>query len=134
MEEKWKVIENYPNYQISNYGRVKSLKYYSNVHKKYYDRELMLKEKTNKSGYKYVSLGCGKRGKKKAFSIHRLVAQAFISNPNSYKEVNHIDGNKNNNCVENLEWCTRKENILHAYKLGLKKSIQEYIKIKKESV
>ena len=132
MKEKWKEIEDYPNYQISNYGRVKSLKYYNNVYKKYYDRELILKEKINKSGYKFVSLGCGKRGKKKNIAIHRLVAKAFIPNIKNYKEINHKDGNKNNNRVENLEWCSRSENMLHAYKLGLHKPIQEYIKQKKE--
>lgn len=133
MQEKWKEIENYPNYQISNFGRVKSLKYYSNIHKKYYDRELILKEKDNKHGYKFVSLGCGKRGKKKNIAIHKLVAEAFIPNSYNYKEINHIDGNKHNNRADNLEWCSRSQNMLHAYKLGLHKPIQEYIKNKKEA-
>lgn len=132
MQEIWKEIKDYPNYQVSNLGRVKTLKYYSNIHKKYYDRELILKEKDNKYGYKFISLGCGKRGERKNIAIHRLVAQAFIPNPNNYKEVNHIDGNKSNNKVNNLEWCTRQENVLHSYKLGLKKPIQEYIRLKKE--
>ena len=134
MQEIWKEIKDYPNYQVSNFGRVKTLKYYSNIHKKYYNRELILKEKDNKHGYKFVSLGCGKRGERKNIAIHRLVAQAFILNPNNYKEINHIDGNKNNNCADNLEWCTRQENVLHAYRLGLKKPIQEYIRLKKEMV
>lgn len=130
MKEEWKTIENYPNYEISNMGRVRALKYYSNIHKKYYDREIILKEKTNMHGYKMV--GLSNSDGRKSFSIHRLVAKAFIKNSNNYKEVNHIDGNKANNCYINLEWCTRKSNILHAYRIGLKKPIQEYIKIKKE--
>lgn len=134
MQEIWKEIKDYPNYQISNLGRVKTLKYYSNIHKKYYDRELVLKEKINSHGYKFIGLGCGKRGNKKNFAIHRLVAEAFIPNPNNLPEINHKDGNKRNNRAENLEWCTRSQNMLHAYKLGLHKPIQEYIKYKKEAI
>ena len=130
MKEIWKNIKDYPNYMISNLGRVKSLKYYSNIHKKYYDRELILKEKTNRFGYKFVGLS-NKNGRKNKM-IHRLVAEQFIKNNKNYKEINHMDGNKSNNCVDNLEWCSRKQNILHAYKLGLKKPIKEYMKLKKE--
>ena len=134
MQEIWKEIKDYPNYQISNLGRIKALKFYSNIHKRYYDRELLLKEKKNSHGYKFISLGCGKRGTRKNIAIHRLVAEAFIPNPNNLPEVNHIDGNKLNNNIDNLEWCTRSENMLHAYKLGLHKPIQEYIKCKKEAI
>jgi len=134
MEEIWKEIKDYHNYQVSNLGRVKTSKFYSNIYKKYFDRELILKEKTNCFGYKFVGLGCGKRGKKKNIAIHRLVAQAFLDNPNNYKEVNHKDGNKANNNVNNLEYCSRSQNMLHAYKLGLHKPPQEYIKFKKEAI
>lgn len=132
MQEIWEKIKDYPNYEISNLGRVKALKFYSNVHKQYYDRELILKEKTNRYGYKFVSISNELCRKNK--SIHRLVAEAFIENPNDYKEVNHKDGNKSNNKVNNLEWCSRRDNVLHSYKLGLKKPIQEYIKLKKEAL
>ena len=57
--------------------------------------------------------------------VHRVVAKAFIPNPDNLPEVNHIDGNKQNNCVENLEWITRSDNLKHAYKIGLKKSTGE---------
>lgn len=130
MREIWKKIKDYPNYEISNLGKVRALKYYSNVHKKYYERILILKQKTNKWGYNFVGLS-NENGRKNK-SIHRLVAETFIPNINNCKEVNHKDGNKNNNKVQNLEWCNRKDNIIHAYKLGLKKPIQEYIRLKKE--
>ena len=93
---------------------------------------LILKEKTNRFGYKFVGLSNEKGRKNKM--IHRLVAETFIDNPKNYKEVNHIDGNKSNNRIDNLEWCDRKHNVLHSYQLGLKKSIQEYIRLKKEAI
>lgn len=121
MKEIWRDIEGYEClYQVSNLGRIKSLKFWSNVHKKYYEKETILKNKINKHGYEFV--GLHKHNKTKNFSVHRLVAEAFIDNPKMYKEVNHIDGNKLNNNVENLEFTTRSENMLHAYKLGLKKA------------
>lgn len=102
-KEIWKDIEEYEGlYQISNFGNVKNKK-----NKK-------IKEATHYHGYKYVMLSKNKKQKKKY--IHRLVAQAFIENPNNYKEVNHKDGNKENNYIDNLEWCTRSYNVLHSYK------------------
>lgn len=132
MQEIWKDIKDYPNYQISNFGRVKALKFYSNIHKKYYDRELILKEKTNRFGYKFV--GLSNENGRKSKMIHRLVAEHFIEKKINNYEVNHIDGNKSNNRVDNLEWCSRRDNVLHSYRLGLKKPIQEYIRLKQEVV
>ena len=77
----------------------------------------MLVPSCNGNGYLYVSKQSGR--KTKHYYVHRLVAEAFIENPLNKPEVNHIDGNKRNNIVENLEWCTRGENIIHAYKTGL---------------
>jgi hypothetical protein len=101
MEEKeiWKPIEGYENYQVSNFGVVKSLK-----HKK----EIILIPYKDIWGYLRVTL-C-KNGNYKHFKIHRLVAQAFIPNLNNYPQVNHIDENRLNNHVDNLEWCTAKYN------------------------
>lgn len=87
-------------YQVSNLGRIKSLKF---------GKEKLLSPAFDKDGYLYVCL-C-KNGEKKRYFIHRLVAQAFLPNPNNYPEVNHIDENKLNNNVDNLEWCDRKYNI-----------------------
>ena len=107
--EIWKDIQGYEGrYQISNYGRVKC--FYRN---KNGDE---LKVKTSRTGYKVAKLT--KNGKRKWMSVHRLVAMAFIP-PYSGEQVNHIDADKTNNHVENLEWCTAKENTLHAIKLGL---------------
>lgn len=61
-------------------------------------------------------LHCIKNGKRKTFRVHRLVAENFIDNPFMLPQINHIDGNKINNCVENLEWCTNSENMEHVYK------------------
>ena len=73
----------------------------------------ILKGSTTKKGYRSVELNG------KAYPIHRLVAMAFIPNPYGKPQVNHIDGDKLNNCVSNLEWCTNEENMKHAYATGL---------------
>lgn len=84
-------------------------------------RKCIRKPFLNNSGYLRVNL-YDKRGKSSKYYIHRLVAQAFIPNPYNYKIVNHIDGNKLNNCVDNLEWCTQSENKKHAVKNELEDS------------
>lgn len=102
--EEWKDIIDYEGlYQISNYGRVKSL---GNDKTK---KEKILKFGKDKDGYLQVHL-C-KNGKKKTCKVHRLVAQAFIPNPNNYEEINHKNENREMNTVENLEWCTRQYNV-----------------------
>ena len=103
-KEIWKDIEGYEGrYQISNRGNVKSLNYNHN------GKEKILKPIiNNKHGYAYVGLHL--EGKTKNYYIHRLVAIAFIPNPDNLPEVNHRDENKENNTVENLEWCDRAYN------------------------
>lgn len=103
MKEIWKDIAGYEGlYQVSNLGNVKSLNY--NRTKK----ERILIPGKNNSGYLLVMLS--KNGTRKTFTIHRLAAQAFIENPKNLPEVNHIDEDKTNNCVSNLEFCDRKYN------------------------
>ena len=108
MEEIWKEIIGYEGkYWISNLGRVRSN----------YLGGMFLKPHYHRSGY--IKVQFSKNGKSKHFFIHRLVAIHFIPNPYNLREINHKDGNKENNCVDNLEWCTRKENIQHAERMGL---------------
>ena len=91
MEEIWKIIEGYPNYMVSNKGRVKSLNYHRER------KEKIMENKKTKTGYLRITLN--KNGKYKTFAVHRLVAEAFIPNPNNLPEVNHKDENKQNNFV-----------------------------------
>ena len=112
-EEIWKDIEGFEGYyQVSNMNRVKSLErtvrcglngsYYRTIH------ERILKPRKASNGYLQVLLS--KDGKAKMYLVHRLVATVFCENPQGYKEVNHIDEDKTNNCADNLEWCSRSYN------------------------
>lgn len=116
MKEIWKDIPNYEGlYQISSFGNVKSFPRKGTQTRK----ERILKFKKDKKGYFFVHLS--KNNIQKSIKIHRKVAILFIPNPLNKPQINHIDGNKQNNKLENLEWCTNGENQLHAYKIGLQK-------------
>lgn len=108
--EIWSKIEGYEDYEISSFGNVKSNKFWNGK------KDTILKI-NNAPPYSGVNL-C-KDGKIKRFSVHRLVAMVFIPNPLNLPQVNHRDGNKKNNRVENLEWVTAKENNDHAVLTGL---------------
>jgi hypothetical protein len=97
--EVWNPIQNYDNYEVSSFGRVKNKK-----------TERILKHSCRGG---YLSLGLTQNGKKLAISVHRLVANAFIENPEDKPQVNHIDKNRSNNNIGNLEWSTALENNLH---------------------
>lgn len=102
--EKWKYINN--NYLVSNLGKVKSLSRNGTINK-----ERILKHKINKVGYNSVYIGKWKL-------VHRLVAEAFITNTDNKPFVDHIDHNKSNNSIDNLRWVTMEENNKHRYDCG----------------
>lgn len=128
-KEIWKDIKGFESlYQVSNLGRIKSLSKFINNNPKsktigFYSKEKNLKPTKSNSGYLYVVIY--KKSKKYTLFIHRLVAQAFIPNPDNLPQVDHLDGNKLNNNVDNLEWVTSKENINRAWKMGLYKPRSE---------
>ena len=130
--EEWRDIKGYEGkYMVSNLGRFKSLNYRRT------GKEKILEGYPDKDGYLYVNL-C-KDGKGKQCMIHRLVAMAFIPNPDNLPEVNHKDEDKTNNRVENLEWCSRLYNNTYngrAKKVGKKlrgrKQSEEHIKKRAE--
>lgn len=101
--ETWIPIEGWP-YEVSSHGNIRRGEY-------------LKKLQVNQQGYQRIQLSHGK--KVKTFPVHRIVAKAFIANPGNLPQVNHKDGNKTNNNIENLEWVTRSENLLHAFAIGL---------------
>ena len=129
MKEVWKDIEGYEGlYQISNLGNVKSLDR-TQIQKRgdlYYNKKYkgqIIKSHLTHRGY--CAVGVTKHNRHKNFSVHRLVARAFIPNPENKPEVNHIDGNKQNNDVRNLEWLTPSENIIHMHRMYKEKREKE---------
>lgn len=113
--ENWRDIEGYEGfYQVSNMGRVKSLGRWVNTKgdSVKFNKERILKPVKDKDGYLIVGLNKG--GSKKMHKVHRLVLNAFIPNPNNLPEVNHIDEDKTNNRVSNLEWMTSKDNTRYS--------------------
>lgn len=134
MNEVWKTISGYESrYEVSNLGRVRSIPRYVDNHtgeKLIKGREIS--QHINKRGYVIVSLN--KESKRKTYKVHRLVAEAFIENPFNKPQVNHIDGDKTNNRVDNLEWNDNSENQLHAYRTGLHKPSNKSGKRKRKVV
>ena len=124
--EIWKPIDEFnESYEVSNMGRVKSLPKWMG---RYFSEVRVLKPKIDKYGYERVTL-CYDNGKRKYSTIHRLVANTFIKNEENLKTVNHIDGNKLNNRMENLEWMSNRDNIIHAWDTGLKDKQREHTSI-----
>ncbi|ELC8411524.1 NUMOD4 domain-containing protein [Clostridium perfringens] len=121
--EEWRDIKGYEGlYQVSNYGRIKSLLGWNG--KRYVKRTKILAPSSQQLNINYCRsvVKLSKNGERKDYKVHRLVAKAFLDNPNNYDVVNHKDGNPLNNNVENLEWCTQKQNIRHALENELKVS------------
>lgn len=114
MIEVFKEIKGFESYKISNLGRV--------INKDNFE----LKHRTHsKSGYKQINLWDGKKHHKRY--IHRLLAEQFLPNPNNYRTVNHINGCKTDNRLENLEWCSDERQQREAFRLGLKKKTGRYL-------
>lgn len=119
-KEIWKDISDYEGYyQCSNLGNLKSLKRLTNCNNFFREeQEKILKQSISKKRkVKYISLN--KKGKLKTFAVHRIIAKTFIKNPLQYGEINHKDGNPSNNNINNLEWCSRSQNMIHARDNGL---------------
>lgn len=101
MQEIWKNIEGYTNYKISNLGRVYSIK-----------NNIILKQRLDRYGYPCVTLS--NKRKTKNFLVHRLVAKSFLKNPKNLPTINHKDENKQNNCIDNLEYMSVKDNVRYS--------------------
>lgn len=103
--ERWRNIHGFPTYRVSDKGRVSRV---------IDGKRRILHPSVNDTGYMRVNLYRDKQPHPK--NVHRLVAEEFIPNPNHLEQVNHINSNRSDNRVENLEWCTNKQNMIHAYK------------------
>jgi len=108
----WKTLiyqgKSFEQFEVSNNGQIRKT-----------ETKHVYKLHLNKTGYWQVCVSLGSRNNKKIFRLHKAVAETFIPNPDNKKTVNHIDGNKQNNLVENLEWATYSENTKHAFNTGL---------------
>lgn len=114
--KQWKPVKGFEDYEISTDGRLRSHKY---------DRTIVLKPRITYDGYVWYVLS--KHGKGYSRRAHRLVAEAFIPNTDNKPTVNHIDGDKKNNAVDNLEWATLEEQMTHAYAHSLKLPVRGYL-------
>lgn len=110
-EEEWKDVVGFPRYEVSTYGRVRT-------------KPLYLKPGAIRGAHLTVAL-CSGKGKPKTGYVHRLVAQAFIPNPEGLPIINHKNGNPQDNRINNLEWCTHSHNVLHGYHHNGKRNYNE---------
>jgi hypothetical protein len=114
-KEEWKPIPQYPGFEASSQGRIRR------------PNGKIPKQSTTELGYLVIGI------KRTPTKVHRLVAMAFIPNPNGFKTINHKDGCKTNNQPNNLEWCTHQQNMMHAYKTGLIKLPPDYAKARQNT-
>ena len=107
MVEEWRSVPGYDRYEVSTFGRIRSIDFVDSIGRKHTGK--MLRQSTDgKGNYLYVTLTVSGMRRKEA--VHRIVASAFIGNTEGYNEINHIDEDKKNNAVWNLEWCSRSYN------------------------
>lgn len=107
MDEKWKIVPGFPNYEASDLGRIRHA----------FSRRVRKPNRHRKWNYYSVCVHSG--GKRKNIKVHRMIAAAFLPNPQQKPQVNHLDGSRLNNKLTNLEWATSAENMLHAWRNGL---------------
>ena len=133
IEEIWKPVVNYEkSYEVSNLGAIRGIdrEIYTPLIGNFIKKGKIIIQSFDSSGY--CQVGLSGKGVKKTTSVHKIVAYAFIDNPKNLPQVNHIDGNKLNNKVDNLEWCTNQENQEHARETGLyEKMYKEAMKRRK---
>ena len=116
MAEVWKQVSDFEGlYEVSNEGRIRKVRFINN----HVDKEKVFLVTPQDNGRGYLKVSLYKNGQQTQRLVHRVVADAFLDRDPNRDFVNHIDGNKRNNRADNLEWCTRSENMLHAYKSGL---------------
>ena len=129
--EIWKDIKGYEGiYQVSNLGNIKSLSRFMERGKfTHFSKEVIMNGQLDKDGYNVFMLTLNR--KQKLLKGHRLVAEAFILNPENKPQVNHINGIKTDNTIKNLEWNTNSENQLHSYKIGTSKKGAEHGRARK---
>ena len=114
--EIWKDVIGYEGlYQVSNLGNVKRIGFFSGVNKKYLNNYNLIPMDNGKG---YLRIKLTKNNKSKRVMLHRIIAEAFVDNKLNKPFVNHINSNKKDNNIENLEWCTQSENVKHAVKVG----------------
>lgn len=106
---EWRIVQEYDHYEVNELGQIR-----------HRDRRKILSPRSNPGGYQYVNFKIN--GKGHNFAVHRIVANAFVPNPNQYPEVNHINGDKTDNRAINLEWVTSSENKIHSHQSGTRQS------------
>lgn len=134
MEEKWKDIPGYEGiYQVSNTGKIKSVSHYTRNNT---NGGMRLTKGKILSQYKmpngYLQVKLSKNEVREKHYVHRLVASVFINNVNNMSDVNHIDGDKENNCIDNLEWCSHKDNQIHMVKRRMTKKANPVLCVETE--
>lgn len=124
-EEIWKPVKGFEDgYEVSNLGRIRSVDRYVPYKKRYrkFVKGMVLSPILHSRGYLKVSL-CKNESKRKQYFVHRIVATAFLDNPDTLPQVNHKDMDKTNNCVDNLEWCDNSWNNKHSFLYGDRKRL-----------
>jgi len=120
LDEEWRDVIGYEgDYQVSNYGRFRTLPRMINHSATGYNFRKGVIHEYRPDGDTHIQVQLWRDGRFKQFELHRLIAEVFIPNPENKPQINHIDGNKRNNVISNLEWCTPQENTLHALRTGL---------------